>query len=277
MRVAVIVPCFNDGAVVGEAVASARAVPEPVELVVVDDGSTDPETATVLGRLAAAGVTVVHQQNTGLPGARMAGLAATSADYVFPLDADDLLEPATLPAMADALDADPGAAVCFGDYAEFGDGEDGIVRAVPERLDAYRIAYTNEYPVTALFRRSALERAGGWRAIQHGYEDWDLWMGLAERGLRGVHAGPGRITYRRRLHGERMLTTAKRNHREIYRELRRRHPALFDQVAEHRRASDLSLLRKALYPVVYGGRPRYRWERRVKAALDRAGVWTLRR
>jgi glycosyltransferase involved in cell wall biosynthesis len=276
VRVAVIVPCFNDGAVVGEAVASARAVPEDVELLVVDDGSTDPATAEVLDGLRADGVRVLRQENTGLPGARMAGLAATGAAYVFPLDADDLLEPATLPLMADALDSDPKAAVCFGDYVEFGDGED-LVRAVPGRLDPFRIAYANEYPVAALFRRTALERAGGWRAIQYGYEDWDLWMGFAEHGLRGVHAGPGRITYRRRLHGERMLTTAKRNHREIYGELKRRHPGLFAHIGEHRAASNMSSLRKALYPVVYGGRPRWRWETRVKAALDRAGVWTLRR
>ena len=276
MRVAVIVPCFNDGAVVGEAVASVRAVAEPVELVVVDDGSTDPETARVLDGLRADGVRVLRQANTGLPGARMAGVAATQAAYVFPLDADDVLEPATLPLMADALDADPGAAVCYGDYVEFG-GPEKLVRGVPERLDPYRIAYANEYPVTALFRRSALEQAGGWRPIQYGYEDWDLWMGLAETGLHGVHAGPGRITYRRRLHGDRMLTTAKRNHREIYRELRARHPVLFANIGEHRAASDLSNVRKALYPFVYGGRPRFRWEARVKAALDRAGVWTLRR
>jgi glycosyltransferase involved in cell wall biosynthesis len=276
MRVAVIVPCFNDGAVLGEAVASVRAVAEPVELVVVDDGSTEPATAAVLDGLRDEGVEVVSQANTGLPGARMAGLAATSAPYVFPLDADDLLEPATLPAMADALDADPQAAVCFGDYAEFGDGGH-LVRAVPAQLDPYRIAYTNEYPVAALFRRSALEDVGGWRAIQYGYEDWDMWMGLAERGLRGVHAGPGRITYRRRLHGERMLTTAKRNHPEIYGVLRSRHPELFARISEHRRASELSRVRKVLYPHVYGARRRYGWERKAKAALDRVGVWTLRR
>src|SRR3954452_20438499 len=276
MRVAVIVPCFNDGAVVGEAVASAHAVPEPVELVVVAAGSTDPATATVLDELRAGGVTVLRQDNTGLPGARMAGLAATSAPYVFPLDADDLLEPETLPAMADALDADPQAAVAYGDYVEFGPGGE-LVRAVPGHVDPFRIAYINEYPVSALFRRTALELAGGWRAIQYGYEDWDLWMGFAEQGLGGVHAGADRVTYRRRLHGERMLTTAKRNHREIYGELKARHPQLFAQVAEHRSASDMSPLRKALYPVVYGGRRRFGWERKVKAALDRAGVWTLRR
>src|SRR5689334_15482708 len=115
VRVAVIVPCFNDGELVTEAVATARACPEPVELVVIDDGSTDPGTLATLDALEADGVRVVHQANTGLPGARMAGLAATTAPYVFPLDADDLLVGETLPRMADRLDADPGAGVCFGD------------------------------------------------------------------------------------------------------------------------------------------------------------------
>lgn len=278
MRVAVIVPCFNDGALVTEAVASARGGPEPVELVVVDDGSSDPGTLRVLDDLEADGVRVVHQANTGLPGARMAGLAATTAPYVFPLDADDLLVAETLPRMADALDADPAAAVCFGDYAEFGPARpEDLVRAVPERLDPYRVAYTNEYPVSALFRRSALQAVGGWKPIRLGYEDWDLWMGLVEAGHAGVHVGPGLLTYRRRLHGERMLTTAKRNHRELYRTLRGRHPKLFAEIGEHRRRSDLSPLRRALYPYVYGGRRRWGFERHVKALLDRLRIWTLRR
>ena len=276
MRVAVIVPCFNDGALVTEAVASALAGPEPVELVVVDDGSTEEHTRQVLARLAADGVRVVHQENTGLPGARMTGLRETTAPYVFPLDADDLLVAETLPRMADALDADPHAAVCFGDYAEFGGPED-LVRAVPGTLDPFRVAYTNEYPVSALFRRTALEAAGGWRPIRHGYEDWDLWMSLVEAGHRGVHAGPGALTYRRRLHGERMLTNAKRNHRELYATLKERHPRLFADIAAHRERSDLSPLRKRLYPHVYGGRRRWAAERHVKALLDRTRIWTLRR
>lgn len=276
MRVAVIVPCFNDGALLTEAVASARAVPEPVELVVVDDGSTEPDTLDVLDRLEGDGIRVVHQRNTGLSGARMTGVAATVAPYVLPLDADDLLVPETLPQMADLLDADPQAAVCFGDYAEFGGPRD-LVRAVPERLDPFRIAYANEYPVSALFRRTALERVGGWRLVSWGYEDWDLWMALAEEGLPAIHAGPGRLTYRRRLHGERMLTQAKRNHRALYRQLRERHPRLFARIAEHRRASDMPAARRLLYPVVYGGRPRFRAERHVKALLDRSRLWTLRR
>lgn len=274
MRIAVIVPCFNDGHVVTGAVDSLDGALEPLEVVVVDDGSTDEATAAVLDGLRRRGVHVLRQDNTGLPGARMAGLAATSAPYVFPLDADDEACPAALTVLADRLDAEPDLAACFGDYIEFGHGEE-LVRGVPPRLDPYRIAYVNEYPVTALFRRTALEAVGGWKAIRWGYEDWDLWMGLAERGLDAAHGG--QVTHRRRLGGERMLAGAKRNHRTLYKELRSRHPALFAAVREHRERSDLSPLRKRLYPIVYGGRRRFAFEARLKALLDRLGVWTLRR
>lgn len=276
MRVAVIVPCFNDGPLVAEAVASARACDEPIELVVIDDGSTDPETLAIFDELERDGVQLIHQENRGLPAARNAGLAATRAPYVFPLDADDLLVGESLPSMADLLDLEPAAAVCFGDYAEFG-GPVDLIRAVPASLDPFRVAYANEYPVSALFRRTALEQAGGWKKIGPGYEDWDLWMGLVEAGHTGVHAGVGRLTYRRRLHGERMLTAAKRKHHALYQELKRRHPQLFADIKAHRRRSDMSAARKLLYPVVYGGRRRFAVERHLKALLDRGRIWTLRR
>ncbi len=177
--------------------------------------------------------------------------------------------------MADRLDASPGAVVCYGDYAEFGTHE--LVRAVPDRIDPYRVAYANEYPVTALFRRHVFQDVEGWQLPQRGYEDWNLWMAIAERGLLGIYLGPGELTFRKRFHGERMLHQAKRDHRELYRELRALHPTLFAELPAHRRRSDLALHRKLLYPVVYGGRRRFAFEHHVKDWLDRRGVWTLTR
>jgi glycosyltransferase involved in cell wall biosynthesis len=279
-RVAVIVPCFNDGRTLGEAVGSVQET-EPVELVVVDDGSSDPSTAVVLGRLEGEGVKVVHHdRNRGLIEARMTGLAYTTAPYVLPLDADDCLVPGTLGAMADALETDPVAVACCGDYEEFGDSE--LIRAVPEGLDPYRVAYTNEYPVTSLFRREVLEELDGWRFDGElvSYEDWHLWMKLAARDARVLHLGPGRVVYRRRLHSgqrARMLDIGKAQHRQIYRQLRAANPKLFARLPEHRRASSLSPFRKLAYPIVYGGRARFPFEKHVKRLLDRVGVWTLRR
>jgi glycosyltransferase involved in cell wall biosynthesis len=272
-RIAVIIPCYNDGAFLAEAVSSVQDLDE-VEAVVVDDGSTDPDTMRLFDDLAAAGVRVIRQRNAGLSAARMAGVRAAAAPYIYNLDADDVSIPGALKTMADHLDADPEAAVCYGDYEEFGDSH--LTRLVPATIDPFRLAYTNEYPVTALFRRSVLDATGGWRHLGAGYEDWWLWMTLAERGCRGVHLGPGVLTFRKRMHGGRMLGAAKADHQALFRALREAHPRLFAELAAHRRASKLSPLRKLLYPVLYGGRRRFRFERRVKAWLDRVGIWTLR-
>ena len=274
-RVCVIIPCFNDGGLLGQALASLEEQ-EPLEIVIVDDASTDPATLAALDDLRRAGRRVVrHDHNQHLSAARMTGLAATAAPYVYPLDADDEAIPGVLTALADRLDADPGAAVVAGDYEEF--GTQALMRAVPDELDPFRVAYINEYPVTALFRRGALEAIGGWRTELRGYEDWDVWMALAERGMRMLHLGPGRPIYRRRLHGPRMLTEVRRRHPARYRELRSAHPRLFADLARHRRRSPMPWRRKLLYPFVYGGRRRTQAELGVKRWLDRHRLWTLRR
>ena len=180
--------------------------------------------------------------------------------------------------MADMLDREPSAAVCLGDYVEF--GSQNAVRAVPYGIDPYRLAYTNEYPVSALFRRSALEAVGAWPAggfAEPAYADWNLWIALAESGARAVHRGDAEVTFYKRFHEGRMLDAARRRHHEMYRALRRAHPGFFGSLGEHRRSSDLNLVRKLLYPLVYGSRPRLPFERRVKLSLDRLGIWTLRR
>lgn len=271
-RVAVIVPCFNDGAFLPDAVRSV-AEPEPVELVVVDDASTDPQTLAVLDRLRSEGVHVVrHAVNRGLSAARRTGLEHTRAAYVFPLDSDDLAVPGALAAMADRLDAHPDAAACFGDYAEF--GTRSRVRRVPDRLDPYRIAFRNDYPVSSLFRRDAIEPLGAWQDVggMVGYEDWSLWMSLAEAGYEGVHLGRGRTAVRRRLHGSRMLTGAGRDHAVLYAELRRTHPRLFADVRRHRAGTDLSIPQRWLYPVLFGRRPPFGLRTAAEELLQRLRI-----
>jgi glycosyltransferase involved in cell wall biosynthesis len=276
-RLAVIVPCFNNADLAQEALASIREA-EPLELVVVDDASTDPHTRELLGRMDAGGVRVVRaDRNGGAAASRMLGLARTTAPYVASIDADDHAVPGAFGAMVDRLEEDRGAAACVADYEEFGSSD--ALRAVPERLDPYRVALTNEYPMTCVFRRSALERAGGWHEphpAKRGYEDWDLWMTLAERGERIVHLGAGRPAYRHRLHAPGVNSAARREHAAIYRAMRARHPELFGRLGEHRRRSDLSILRRLLYPVVYGERRVMMGVARIKPWLDRLG-WTTRR
>jgi hypothetical protein len=199
----------------------------------------------------------------------MTGLRATVAPFVFPLDSDDLIAPGALTPMADLLEAEPDVAVAFADYEEF--GTRSRVVPVPARLDPFRVAYRNEYPVSSLFRRAALERVGGWRDVAGlvGYEDWNLWMTLAERGERGRHVGSGSVALRRRMHGTRMLGEAGRRHRELYGHLRDLHPNLFAEIRAHRRDSDLPLAKRWVYPVVFGSRPPLGLWSRVLALRER--------
>lgn len=261
-RFAVIIPCHDDGPLAVDAVASVREE-EPVELVVVDDGSTDPGTLAALDELRARGVRVLRQDNAGLGAARMAGVAATEAPYVYPLDSDDLLEPGALGDLADALDtAGEHAAFAWGDYEIFGD-YDGRYRA-PSRFLPWSLTYVNQYPVCSLIRRDALLRAGGWQ--WRAYEDWDLWLRFAELGLGGVHVD--RVVYRRRLHGSsRLLQGARRRHADLYAQLQARHPDAFGRRDELRRLENPPLWKRAVYPVLFGRRAVVPY--RVEAWLQR--------
>ena len=247
-RVAVIIPCHNDGALAQEAVASVRE-DEPVEMVVVDDGSTEPDTLERLRVLERAGVRVIHRDNGGLGAARTTGLAGTSAPLVYPLDADDLLEPGALRDMADTLERHPQAGFTWGDYAVFGHYS-GRYRA-PERLLPWTLTYVNPYPVCSMFRREVLERAGGWEGWA--YEDWDLWLRLVGQRVQGVPTG--RVIYRRRLHGEnRLIVQARRHHQALYGEIVRRNADVFARRDELRRLERPAAWKRLAYPVIFGSR-----------------------
>jgi GT2 family glycosyltransferase len=247
-RVAVVIPCFNDGALAEEAVASVQE-DEPVEITVVDDGSTDPDTFERLRALEQRGVRVVRRPNGGPGAARTSGVEATRAGFVVSLDADDRLEPGVLAAMADMLEHRPGAAFVWGDYVLFGD-QTGRYRS-PERWLPWTLTYVNPYPVCSMFRRSTLERAGGWQT--RSYEDWDLWLRFVGLGLEGVRID--RVVYQRRLHGDsRRLAALRREHQRLYDEIQHRNQAVFARRAELRARESPAAWKLAVYPVLFGAR-----------------------
>ncbi|HKU58996.1 MAG TPA: glycosyltransferase family A protein [Gaiellaceae bacterium] len=243
-RVAVVIPCFDDGATLPAALASLEDQ-EDHELLIVDDGSTDAGTIAYLAQLERAGTRVVHQENEGLSAARMAGVAATSSPYVFPLDADDELVPGAIAELADVLDATPSLAAAWGDVELF--GARNLVYRLPGRLDPWLLTYLNEIPGTCLYRRSALEAVGGWR-LRGGYEDWDLWLSFAERGFEGVRVAEVVLRYRQ--HSGRMNAHSIAEHAQKHAHLRELHPSLFGDRARLRSRSPEPRRVKALFPVL---------------------------
>lgn len=258
-----VIPCYDDGTLLEEAMESIRES-EPIEVVVVDDGSTDSETIRCLSRLEQRGTKILRQPNSGPAAARTTGMQATSGRLVFPLDADDRLLPGALAAMADLLDRTPSAGFVWGDYETFGDYV-GRYRS-PDSWLPWTLTYVNPYPISSLFRREVLERAGGWTGGVVDYEDWNLWLALVEQGAVGVRIP--RIVYQRRLHGDaRVAVHARRRHRDLYEQLQRRNAKLFASRKALREQEQPAVWKRMVYPVLFG--PRKYLPFRVEAFLQR--------
>lgn len=242
-----VIPCFNHGAFVEEAVRSALAQENAsVSVVVVDDGSTDGVTPAACDRCAGDRVTVLHQPNAGPGAARNRGAELATGEFLVFLDGDDTVEPGFVSALAGRIwseltagDDDISHAYCQERLTELGTG----TWRVPE-WDPLLLMITNLHPVTCLVRRRCFEAAGGFDpSLRADYEDWDLWLRFAQRGWRGVRVREPLFNWRRHSH-ETMVMQAVRRHDEIYSRLVDRHRAMYEQHARELLIRANSMLRR---------------------------------
>lgn len=234
-KLAVVIPYHNMGALTEQTLASlARQSRTPDEVVIVNDGSTDPDSLDWLDRTLRRNphhlpLRVVHTENAGVAAARNTGFASTDAPLVLTLDADDLLAPEAIELLERALDRDPDAAYATPLIASFRrDPLKPVTGWVPlglqrDLLTCYNIGGAS----TTLFRRAPLEKIGGWDPTMPGYEDWELWCRMALAGMRGVVVPEFLLRYRLRPGSRLHSDTTK--HTDLIAEIARRHPTL----AEH--------------------------------------------
>jgi glycosyltransferase involved in cell wall biosynthesis len=122
-RVSVVVPTYNYGRFLGDALDSIRSQTfRDHETIVVDDGSTDAETPAVLARFAGPGLTVVRTDRVGVSRARLEGAARARGTLVAWLDADDLWRPTYLERQVALLDAEPEVGFTFTNFERSEDG-----------------------------------------------------------------------------------------------------------------------------------------------------------
>jgi glycosyltransferase involved in cell wall biosynthesis len=181
---------FNAERFLAQALDSALAqTSRDIEIIVVDDGSTDAS-AAIADHYAASypNLHVIHQRNQGLVAARNAGLAAASADYFALLDADDIWLPCHLAACLEAFARRPDAALVHADVERI--DADGASLGRSRRHwhqvgdDAFLAIFLRHEHVccpTAVFRRAAIDRVGAFdlRFNRLGCEDRDLWLRIA--------------------------------------------------------------------------------------------------
>ncbi len=183
--VSVIIPCFNTGEYLAEAVASALDQDHPdVEVVVVDDGSTDrtPEVMRGLG-----GIVGIRQANQGVSSARNTGVARSRGEYVVFLDADDRLLPGAVRLGVEELERRSGCGFVYG-YSRTIDRDGRVIesRANPPVVEnaGYGVLLAGEGlvpPAVAMFRRSAVESVGGFDMSRRLTQDHDFYLRVAQR------------------------------------------------------------------------------------------------
>lgn len=164
-----------------ESVRSALAQTHPaIEVIIVDDGSTDAVTLDLLRRCPWPRTRVLHKPNGGPAAARNLAISVSSGRYILPLDADDLIDATYVEKAVAVLDAQPEVGIVYCKADKFG-AESG-----PWNLPAYtlrELVIDNVIFVTSLFRRADWEQVGGFsEALTLGVEDYDFWIKIVALG-----------------------------------------------------------------------------------------------
>lgn len=207
-RVSIVIPTYNTGTYVLQAIDSVLSQSWPrVELIVVDDGSTD-ETPRLLAQALDQGkrFTVLRQPNAGQPAALNLGWTSSSGDFMGYLCADDLLRPDAVRDGVAALQAMPDAVLAYPDFGMI-DGDGRPLREVrtPDYDERLLVAGFQCLPGPgALFRRDAWAAVGGWKTTLRNIPDVDFFLRLCQRGpfvrvprvLADYRVHAGAITYR---------------------------------------------------------------------------------
>lgn len=227
--VSIIIPCYNQGHYLNESVGSALAQTfEDIEIIVVDDGSSDPTTCRILTELIHPRVTILRKPNGGLASARNYGINAAKGRYILPLDCDDRIAPDYIRQAAAKLDQDPDCGIVYCQAEKFG-SESG-----PWKLSAFshwRMLLGNIIFCSALYRRSDWETAGGYdESLRRGWEDWDFWLSILELG-RTVHC-LAMVGFFYRKNEASMAAVMKAELKaELHRRLMDKHPRYFGMFA----------------------------------------------
>ncbi len=199
--VSVIIPAYNAAQFLREAVASVRAQGySPIEIVIVDDGSTDDTAETI--RSLGEGIRYVRQANAGPAAARNRGLAEARGEWVAFLDGDDLWPADKLRVQAARLEADPSLDVVLGrvQYRH----EPGVKRS-DIRYEGPDDTLVNVHLGSGLYRRRAFDRVGLFNPALRLSEDHDWFLRARELGVRITILDAVTLLYR--LHGKNMTRT----------------------------------------------------------------------
>jgi glycosyltransferase involved in cell wall biosynthesis len=225
--VSVVIPCYNLGMYLNEAVESVLdQTYQDFEVIVVNDGSTEAATLNVLNRIDHSRVKVIHTPNRGVAAARNEGIRIATGKYILPLDADDRIAPTYLQKAVKIMQERPEAGIVYCEAEFFGE------MTGKWQLPEYRfpdILFSNAIFCTGLFRKSDWERAGGYNSnMIYLWEDHDFWLSIIELGREVVRIPETLFFYRQRA-GSRNRAVSRQREIASYVQMFRNHSALYTE------------------------------------------------
>ena len=210
--VSVIIPCYNDGHYLDDAVASAKSQTfTDIEIIIVNDGSDDQPTIQKLHSFNDPLITVLHKENGHLSSARNHGIRHARGQIIVTLDADDKFEKEFIAKGVEVLQQDItiGAVTCY--LRSFGLKK---YSWRPLGGDIKNFLFRQESCASAMFRKECWEKTGGYdEQMKNGYEDWEFWIRLTAAGWKVHVLKDYLLNYR--VTGKSMLLTQSEPKREL--------------------------------------------------------------
>jgi glycosyltransferase involved in cell wall biosynthesis len=190
----VIIPCYNQGCFLPEALMGVNDQKD-IEIIIVNDGSTDQETIELFKNLDRTKYVIIEQENKGLSNSRNIAIEKAKADYILALDADNIVMPEYYRKAIQILDENPATGVVYSNPLFFG------VRNEPIYLEDFnfpKVLHANYIDACAIYRKEAWVQAGGYDVNMpvQGYEDWELWITIAKNGWKFHHLEEFLFKYR---------------------------------------------------------------------------------
>jgi len=223
--VSVIMPCFNQGQFIEEAVESVIAQTfTPVEIIIINDGSTDIETVRLLNHYQKPNVSVIHTANQGPSAARNVGIQQAKGQYILPVDADDLIAPTYIEKAVPILESQPEVGIVYAQAELFG-AKTGSFDLPPYQFPD--ILLGNMIFNSSLYRKADWEKAGGYNEnMVLGWEDYDFWLSILELGG-AVFRIPEVLYYHREVANSRSEQMNQEYWIKSYAQIFKNHPQLY--------------------------------------------------
>lgn len=180
--ISIIIPCYNSGRYIREAIESVLTSSFfQFELIIVNDGSTDPKTIEILESLNSKDILVISQSNQGPASARNAGARVAKGNIFLFLDSDNVILPKYIEKAFSILSDNESVGVVYSNPIFFGDtsNED---RFYPKSYSYQELLLGNFIDMCSFVRRATFEEVGGFDEHRDliGWEDWEFWLRVAQ-------------------------------------------------------------------------------------------------